>query len=76
MSNHNPADRPPLHVEVAVAAILAGLILTGGGIASVVMEDWKPVLVCAIIACGLIFLGACLPQLRAARQASIPKDPS
>lgn len=66
--NDQPEPKEPviLHVEVAVAALLAGVLLTAGLIATVWMETWTPALLAAIVACGLVFVAACIPQIKAA----------
>lgn len=72
MSNQRPEakDRPALHVEVAVAVLLAGLTVVGGLIATIWTEDWTPALLCSVAACGLVFVAACIPQIKAALAAA------
>lgn len=71
MNNQTPdAPKEPtvLHVEVAVSLLFAIIIFAGGAIAAVIQEELKPLLVCAIISCALVFLAGCFPQIRAARE--------
>lgn len=62
-------ERPALHVEVAVAVLVAGLTIVGGLIATIWMEDWTPALLCSVLACGIVFVAACIPQIKAALAA-------
>lgn len=68
MSNQRPQvkERPPLHVEVAVAILLAGVTIVGGLIATIWTEDWTPALLCLAIAFGVVFVATCIPQIKAA----------
>ena len=65
MNNQKPAPRP-LHVEVAVGALIAGVSLVAGLLIAVWTEDWTPAAVGAIIAAGVLFVAACIPQIKAA----------
>jgi hypothetical protein len=57
MNDENTKEPTVLHVEVAVAILVAGVTLVGGLLAAVM---------CAIVACGLVFTAACIPQIKAA----------
>lgn len=63
-------DGTILHVEVAVAILVAGVTLVGGLLAAVWFKTWTPAIMCAIIACGLVFVAACIPQIKAAAKAA------
>lgn len=64
--NNQKREPRPLHVEVAVGALLAGLALVAGLLTAVWVEDWTPAAVGAIVAAGLLFVAACIPQIKAA----------
>jgi hypothetical protein len=67
MSNTPDSKKPAaLHVEVAIAALIAGVLITSGLIATVWTKSWTPALLCSIIACGLLFVAACIPQIKTA----------
>lgn len=63
-------DRPPLHMEVAVAVLIAGVVIVGGLIATIWTEDWTPVLLCLAVAFGISFVAVCIPQIKAAAKAA------
>jgi hypothetical protein len=66
MNDENTKEPTVLHVEVAVAILVAGVTLVGGLLATVWFETWTPAVMCAIVACGLVFTAACIPQIKAA----------
>ncbi len=64
--NDQTKDAPVLHAEVAVALLIAGVILTLGLLTTVWVEDWTPALFALVLACGTVFVAACIPQIKAA----------
>jgi len=57
-----------LHTEVAVALLIAGVLVVAGLITTVWTENWAYALTFAIVAFGVLFVAACIPQIRAARE--------
>lgn len=66
MNEPTPKEPAVLHAEVAVALLIAGVILTGGLLATIWMETWTPTLVALTLAFGTLFVAACIPQIKAA----------
>ena len=59
----------PLHVEVAVGLLIAGVILVAGLLSAVWTEDWTPAAIGAIVSAGVLFVAACIPQIKNAMDA-------
>jgi hypothetical protein len=66
MNDENTKEPTVLHAEVAVALLVAGLLMTGGLVAAVLMHSWTPALLASVITCGTVFTAACIPQIKAA----------
>lgn len=61
MTNPKPnAARP----EIAIGALVAGVLIVAGLLGTIWTERWVWTLTAAVIACGLLFVSACIPQIR------------
>jgi hypothetical protein len=70
MSNQKPTESAPLHFEVAVSLLGAAVVLVLGLLVTIWTEDWAYTLTACVLACGTVFVAACIPQIRTARQAA------
>lgn len=66
--NDQKPEPAPLHVEVAVGLLIAGLTLIAGLLITVWTEDWTPLAIGSIIGAGVLFVALCIPQIKAATE--------
>lgn len=72
--NTQKREPAPLHLEVILGLLLAGVILLAGLLVTVLIRDWTPVAIGSVVGAGVLFVALCIPQIKAASEAKREGD--